>query len=155
MYTRNTTLNYLYLFIYDENIPYEIVRVCQTRKFESWMSVLASFQRHRCYRIYIVRSFGSPSCITLFGVLHYFLMAENRAVIRCESRDEIKREISRAWRDWPKLKFLFPTNAGARVVVIPRDLYSYTYLRRMNRNRPFSWRCSLLGKSVYVTITNT
>lgn len=75
------------LFIHGK--PYKFVRACQVRirsSGETWTSVLAGFQRHRCYRIYIVRS--SPSCITLFGVLHYFLTTELR---RPFGRDEIGR----------------------------------------------------------------
>lgn len=62
--------------------------------FGSWTSVLAAIQRHRCYRIYIVRArLVVLSCVTLFGVLHYFVTgrASFRRPVGARTSDEIRR----------------------------------------------------------------
>lgn len=83
---------------------------------ETWMSVLASFQRHRCYRIY--RS--SSACVTLFGVLHYLVTAEGAvlAVRRVATRREIERSTSRGARVcvWSKINSFSQRTPGAVII---------------------------------------
>jgi len=46
----------------------------------AWTSVLAAFQRHRCSIGFISSVLVPSSCVTLFGVLHYFVTGRAFAV---------------------------------------------------------------------------
>jgi len=97
----------------------------------AWTSVLAAFQRHRCSIGFISSVLVPSSCVTLFGVLHYFVTGRASFAVRSGRGRRTKLgETSGAPARLVENKFLSSTNAAGVVTIITVQLSIFTTLPR-------------------------